>query len=57
MPDNKPDLPSEAESKKTLEERVKKLEERLDNLLSGKVELEVQDVAVAARSKLRVSCE
>jgi len=39
------------------DERVKKLEERLDALLTGKIDLEVQDVQVAARSKLRVACE
>ena len=40
-----------------VEERVKELEKRLDALLSGKVELEVQDIQVAPRSKLRVACE
>ena len=40
-----------------IDKRVAKLEERLDALLSGKIELEVQDLTVAPRSKLRVSCE
>lgn len=40
-----------------VDERVARLEKRLDELLSGKVELEVQDLSVAPRSKLRVSCE
>ncbi len=46
--------------KGTPEERIKKLEERLEALLSGKTELEVVEVkelSVAPRSKLRVMCE
>lgn len=40
-----------------VEDRIKDLEARLDDLLSGNVELEVKEVAVAPRSKLRVMCE
>jgi len=39
------------------DDRIKRLEERLENLLTGKVELEIQDISVAPRSKLRVACE
>jgi hypothetical protein len=48
----------------SVEDRVKELETRLNNLLGGKtelqVELEIKDVqglTVAPRSKLRVACE
>lgn len=46
--------------RQSVDERVKKLEERLDNLLSGKVDLEVVELGalqVSPKSKLRVSCE
>ncbi len=49
-----------AHGKKDVEERVKELEARLDNLLTGKVELKVVDVVdlqVSPKSKLRVACE
>jgi hypothetical protein len=46
--------------KKDIEERVKDLENRLDQLLTGKVDLtlvEVKDLQVSPKSKLRVACE
>ena len=43
--------------KRELEDRVKDLEKRLNDLLKGKIELEVKPVSVAPRSKLRVACE
>jgi hypothetical protein len=39
------------------DDRIKRLEERLESLLTGKVELEIHDLSVAPRSKLRVACE
>jgi hypothetical protein len=42
---------------KELEDRIKRLEARLDRLLTAKVELDVKELTVAPRSKLRVSCE
>jgi hypothetical protein len=51
---------SDKTGQESVEEKVKKLEERLDNLLSGKVELkvmELSDLQVSPRSKLRVACE
>ena len=45
---------------KELSERVKKLEKRLNDLLAGKVDLEVvevKEVKISPRSKLRVACE
>ncbi|MDU0309431.1 hypothetical protein [Rhizobium sp. 10PS4] len=44
----------------SVDERVKKLEERLDKLLSGKIDLEVVELGalqVSPKSKLRVACE
>jgi hypothetical protein len=49
-----------AHGKKDVDQRVKDLEERLDNLLTGKVNLqvvEVSDLQVSPKSKLRVACE
>jgi hypothetical protein len=49
-----------ARGAETVDSRVKALENRLNKLLSGKVELEVKNVkglTVAPRSKLRVACE
>lgn len=43
--------------KSQLEQRISQLEKRLDNVLKGKLELEVKKIAVAPRSKLRVACE
>jgi hypothetical protein len=46
--------------KSDLEQRLKKVESRLDRLLTGKTELKViegADVTVAPRSKMRVVCE
>ena len=39
------------------DDRIRRLEERLEHLLSGKVELEIHEISVAPRSKLRVACE
>lgn len=47
----------DAKRMELLEERVKKLEERLNNLLTGKVEVEVRELSVAPRSKMRMVCE
>lgn len=50
----------EENGKASLEEKIKKLEERIDKLLSGKVDLQVLelgDLQVSPRSKLRVACE
>ncbi|MFC3695580.1 hypothetical protein [Chenggangzhangella methanolivorans] len=52
--------PNEATGKETLDEKVQKLEERLDKLLSGEIDLtvvELGDLQVSPRSKLRVACE
>lgn len=46
--------------KKDIEDRVKDLEHRLDQLLTGKVDLtlvDTVDLQVSPKSKLRVSCE
>lgn len=43
--------------KQKIEERVKNLEDRLNKLLTAKVELDVTEITVAPRSKLRVACE
>ena len=51
---------AEARDATRLEERLERLEQRIDRLLSGQVDLEIVDieqVSVAPRSKLRVSCE
>jgi len=37
--------------------RIERLEKRLDQIMKGKIELELKDVTVAPRSKLRVACE
>lgn len=52
--------PSTGHGKPGVEARVQRLEERLEQLLQGKIDLEVvdsQDLAVSPRSKLRVACE
>ncbi len=46
-----------SETVEQLEERVKQLERRMDELLSGKVALEIQELSVAPKSRLRVACE
>ena len=54
------DLGVSGDGKKFIEERVKKLEERLESLLTGKTELnvvEIKDLQVSPNSKLRVACE
>lgn len=43
--------------KGSVEERLKVLEDKLKNVLSGKLELEIKEIAVAPRSKLRIACE
>jgi hypothetical protein len=48
---------TQGQQKQDVDKRVEKLEERLDALLSGKVELEIHELSVAPRSKLRVACE
>jgi hypothetical protein len=50
------DTDKQGQEKGDVETRVVKLEERLDALLSGNIELEIKDLSVAPRSKLRV-CE